>query len=285
MKKLLFILLFPFFLSAQVEGAAAFALTSEAAVSGNSIEVLNPDVYTYKNSIDAGATSDTDPVTIWNDLSGNGNDFEDSFYTAPELNINGSDREVNAGNDANVTTGMVIADASVGDKIIGTDEFTVIYRIGASGEYHDGITFAKRAAPSGESNWHFTGESDGQQTVSIGGTGYGSNLGAVGDNSGMLVIAIITTTTVEVWIDSVEELTPQTLGSDGTSSATRAVGITLGLNAGFGVSGEGPLDLFAFISKAISTSEREAVEAEFQINALWWILFIAPSFYKRKLPA
>lgn len=234
---------------------------------GDAIEATGPDVYLRPDGIDPAVTTEGNDLADWFDQSPNGHDFVDAG-SPPELNLNaGQSNKRESHFDGSVSASKwQTTSTTLGRITQGTDEATIILRTGETDPTTTGNVAGKRAGASATSDWFITWEADNQFGINVGGTGYGSNLGN-GANDNKLVVVIITTTTVEVWVDGSQVLTPQTLGSDGTDAATDAVSIVLGANDNSGSKIDtGEIDIFAFIPKAISTAERQAIETEFQIN-------------------
>lgn len=267
MKKLIYIPIFLFCLfseaqSNKVEWFLEISRQQANVVTGDAIEVLNPLFYYNPSTIDVDAISDGDALSganVWTDASGNGYDLTIGTGTF-ELNIQtGVGRQVRWTSSAYLD----VPSASELDLVPGTDEFTIVYRIG-EGINPTGSGYPLAKAPSSTSLR--TGPFfSAAQTYS--GFFVGGSTSSFSDSSAPanhLLIAVISTTSLDVWIDGVQVITGGTVGTGDPTGQSWNIG---GRTDGSYLAGTGfTMDLVALIPKAINSTERAAIETEFQIN-------------------
>lgn len=231
------------------------------AGSGDAITILNPDIYYNNTSIDATAISEGDDVDIWSDLSGNTDHATNTLTASPELHLNGSDRQITFDG----TDWLDIADASVCDYTLGTDEFTIVVRegdvVGTNGTLVSKavLTVADRKFVLYKSGSALN------YIVNHGGTAATFTFSPTVTNTNKLIILVFTTTQVNMWIDGQASVqNPVTLDTSAGSHASQSINIGSRTDGGFMYSGD--LDLVAIIPSALDPTERENIETEFQIN-------------------
>ena len=221
----------------------------------DSIGNLSPLAYYTPASIDPSATSDTDAVTVWNDVSGNG------LHATPnnnaELNIGtGSVRQV----QFDGTDWFDIANDDLLKLIPGTDEFTIIARegdVGCTNGY--AISKASTTTANREFGMYYS------TTTTIGAyAGGNTNSATVTANNNRLTILVVGTSTWAMYVDGVTRLSGETTGTG--NDATQSVNIGARSDGSYLIQNGGQLDILAIIPSAISAGERAAIEAEFQVN-------------------
>ena len=230
----------------------------EKPSTGDAITVLNPLLYLTPASIDPDVTTDGAALTspFWEDTSGNG------FHATTGggsfvLNIGSTGRQVEWASSAWMD---IVDDPSL--ELEGT-EYTLIWRIGDT--RNTGATgYVLAKAPAGSSSRtgaYFSGTNTyGEIYVeganrTITGNPYAAN---------SLAIAVIGPTTVNMWIDGVLVVNNQAKGTGNADGQSWNIG---GRTDGSYLAATGfTLDMVAIIPSALTTPQREAIEAEFQIN-------------------
>lgn len=256
MKRLLFtiFLLFVFYGQAQLIDSFRFVESDYALSLGPAVYCTQADIVPQSPQ---GAT-----VTEWTDISGNNKDFTD-IVGSPEVDLNGTEGvAINFGSGIDAVETMGLTDATVGDYIIGTDEFTVIARAGAD-DLQNGIIFGKRQGVAGEANWYLQVESDGELRVNTGGNDNSNITGTHGAYS--LYILVVDTTNYTLYVDGTQ-LSTGSVGTDNTSTGTRGISIHLGGSHTNGQSVEGEMDLFILYDFAIDATERGNIETQYKVN-------------------
>lgn len=230
------------------------ASIQQASGGSDAILAVSPVIYLNNTTIDATATGEGDPVTEWTDLSGNG--YDANSVVNPELHLEGSDRQVtfNGSDDW-----MTITNDTDFDFTPGTDEFTIIFRLGENAA-SAGYAFGKANASTGSREYVLVLSSS-ETRYYIGGTQAAAS-GYPPANA--LLIAVIDTGGISVWQDGSLIINDATIG---TGTTTGGTDLNIGTRSdGSGTIWNGDLDLFAVIPTAISTGERTAIEAQFQVN-------------------
>jgi hypothetical protein len=99
-----------------------------SAASSSAIDLPSLVVKLTPNGVDATATVNGNDVDVWNDESGNGLHATNTGTNSPELLIEGGERHVRFDGTDFLTFGQPAALNFVG----GTDEFTIIVKLGAT---------------------------------------------------------------------------------------------------------------------------------------------------------
>lgn len=218
------------------------SITVESGSTEDSIMILDPQGY-YD-----GTSGDSDS---WDDISG----FE--LHGTEVGTITFTDQATFDGSSY-----YDLPDSDFLDFAPTVDEFTIVYREGDTAPTTSGYAISKRTSSTSQY---------GAFTYS-GGTLNDFFLGGVNESAvnvtqanNRLVILVVTTTTVNAWIDGEQVVTASTaIGSELSTGQSANIG---GRTDGSYLLNNGAtLDIVAIIPKAINTAEREAIESEFQVN-------------------
>jgi hypothetical protein len=245
------------------EGADAWYWSGDLTVHTEFVDAImatTPEFFYSPSSIDADAVSDGDAITganAWTDASGNGHDLTIGSGTF-ELNV-----QAGVGRQVRWTSPgyFDVPDDPSLDVVPGTDEFTMIFRVGETLN-PDGSGYAIAKAPASNRTGVYFDAPGSFADVLVGGTGTAATPDTFSANS--LVIVVVGTTTFDMWVDGTQVVTGGTVGTgDPTGQSWNIGGRTDGSYlAGIGYT----TDLVAMTKKAISTAERQAIEAQYQIN-------------------
>lgn len=230
------------------------SITFNSGYTNDAIEAVSPVAYFTASSIDPDVTIDGNSISVWEDMSGNG------LKAIPQGTI---DLNTSAGRQIEFdgTSYLTVADNSVLDFTPGTDEFTLIFREGDVISTAGGYGVSKAGATNRQYGIDYVlGE---LAEIHVGGVI--SPLSGVPVGTNRLVIAVITTTTVNVWVDGVQVLTGGTIGT--SVNTGQQVNIGGRTNGSYLMSAGSQIDLVAIIDQAIDTAEREAIEDEFNVNS------------------
>jgi len=226
----------------------------------DAIMTLSPLLYLTPASIDPDVTVDGNALTspFWEDTSGNGYDATTgggSFV----LNIGTTGRQV----EWTASGWMDIVDTAALDFTPGTDEITLVWRYGdAVNPTGSGYPISKAGGTTAVRTGAYYGAAATYSAVLVGGTASYPSPSTVVVNG--LVVLRISTTSVDMWIDGTQVVTGGGVGTGVSSGQSWNIG---GRTDGGYVVGSGfMMDMIALIPSAISTAEREAIEAEFQTN-------------------
>jgi len=245
-----------------VLGVQSITLTQQTVnvfTQDDSILVTDPVLYLRPSTIDPDVTIDGNALSdtgepAWADRSSNGLTTTMIGTNPLALNIDAS-----AGRQVTFdgTNGLDISDDASIDFTPGTDEFSLVLREG-SDDTAQGYWIAK--ADDADTGRQYTAViRNTTLRVVIGGT---EQIATVPAGPNRLVILNVSTTGVDAWVDGTQYLTAASIG---TNTATNSLNVGCRTDAAGGQM-IGDLDIVAIIPKVISTAEREAIEAEFQIN-------------------
>lgn len=217
---------------------------------------LNP-LFAYDNtSIVSSGTTNGDAVTQWSDISGNGNH---AIAQVNALYRNGSQGpEVEFNNAAYFT----LANALVGEFTLGVDEFTVVVRE-SDNISNQGYYISKTIADTSQGLFGIHKSSIANFRFLHGGTSTAYNT-ALTTTYNKVIIVVVTTTQIEMFIDGVSQGTAAIDTVYGDNSA-QPINIGGRSNGGY-LMDTGGLDYVALIPSAVNTSQRQAIEAQLQVN-------------------
>ncbi len=260
MKQLKIILLGLFLLSGLANATAQINIINSYRYETTDVDPimsLSPLIFYTPASIDPEVTVDGNSLTspFWEDTSGNGFDATTgggSFV----LNIGSTGRQV----EWTASSWMDITDdASL--ELEGT-EYTIIWRFGDD-TFPAGAGYVISKAPSGSGRTGaWASGSNAYGGMYIEGTNTTPSPTTQGNNS--LAIVVVNSTDYDMWVDGSQVITDGTKGSGNADGQSWNVG---GRSDGSYVGGSTlMLDMIAIIPSAISTGEREAIEAEWQVN-------------------
>ena len=224
------------------------------------LDNLSPLLYLTPASIDPEVTVDGNSLTspFWEDTSGNGFDATTgggSFV----LNIGSTGRQV----EWTAASWMDITDdASL--ELEGT-QYTLIWRFGDdTNTSASGYVLAKAPLASTSRTGAYFSAVDTYGGMYESGTlnsAWGGSM-TVGNNS--LAIMVVNAVNYNLWVDGVQVITNQLVGTGNADLQSWNIG---GRTDGSYLAAWGlMLDMIAIIPSAISTGERESIEAEWQIN-------------------
>lgn len=255
----LFIILFFFSVTANAQWNALLLASQQQANSGgpsDPILALSPTIYynddvSFPSAVDGAAASN--PI----DLSANGLDGTNMGSIIWNIGTNGDvQREFDG------TSWIDIPLNAVYDFNIGVDNFTLIGKSGDLSPFSSGYIISKAEATGANREYglYYSGGTD--IGVYLGGSNQTVTLAAVPNQ---LFILIFTGSSYELWVDGVLELS----GTLGTAQGAASQS----LNIGARTDGAFPINAgrmltspYAIVPSAISTSERQAIETEFQVN-------------------
>lgn len=274
MKKLLFFLLLPFLLSAQVEGAAAFALTSGGA-EVDFLSSKNPDIDIQPFSIVSADLNEGTAITEWSNTNASGSP-DGVPGVSPEIHEGTAGSSVQcsciAANDDWLNFGQSVQyRPDLGDK-----SMWIV------------IIFGDFISGSSNSVFSQAGATDTDRAFDIGlsgGTIYGRfggtlNITSYNPTSNNVIVYNLGGTTYDMWADGSKEVDASTAMGTGYAAA----------NINLCARNNGDLNTTSDIQRVVmktgetlSASDITTIFATYQINSLWWLLLIAPTFYKRKI--
>lgn len=239
------------------EGADAWYWSGDLTVHTevtDAILTLSPDLYVNNTSIVAVGTTNGDNLTEWTDLSGNGNDAAPGV--APDYFNGTTGPQVNFDS----TEWLDVADASVGDYTLGTDEFTIVVREGDN-VGTTGYMVSKVISTTSDGLWGVFKSSALNYRFIHGGSTL--ELNGLSADSNKLIIVTFTTTDITVFVDGTQV---GTTTLDTTYASNSAQSINIGSRSDGSFLHNGDIDLVAVIPVAVDGTQRAAIEAEFQVN-------------------
>lgn len=221
------------------------------------ITAVSPALYYHPTSIDATADVDNDAITVWNDLSGNN---LNATVGAGTVTMNqGANRQVELGSGA----WLDIPSNAALDFTAGTDEFTVVCRLGDVDWSGNGYIFSR--APNTSANLIGLGVTGGLlRYIYNGQTAFvdtGVNL-----QPNDLIVCVVKTTGLTIYCNGSVIVSETTGGNAGANGSTQSWNIGARTDGTYTPSVASTLDIFAIIPSALTTTQRQAIEAEFQIN-------------------
>lgn len=254
----------------------AFMGAGESYTAGNSIEVTSPDYYAAAPSIVSADTNEGTEITEWSNIVAATPDAVAGV--TPEIHVDAS--------NSNVQVSFVEAN---GDWLnLGqTHQYTIGdygYVIIRVGEQHDegGSYFSQAGATASTDRpfWLFTQSALWRiyvgHTGSLPATGAEANVGPR-----QLVIVNLKGTVFDMWIDGVAGFTDEPVGSN---DFTADINIGSRTNGSYLLNGD--IDIVAYkfgvSGDELTQAEIDAIEAEFQINALYWVIFLALGQLRRR---
>lgn len=221
------------------------ASIQQASGVGDAISSLSPVLY-----LEPPGSSDTQ----WNDSSGNGLNGTIVGTITPTANSLTYEWVFNG------TSYFDFSDDPLLDFTPSTDEFTIIWREGDT-RPTTGYAISKQGSSLRQYGFYYTGSSLG---VYIGNTGSTSGVISGNTNNNRLFIAVVTTTTLNVWMDGVQVYTDQAIGT--TVATGQSLNVGSRTDGSFLIGNGEALDLVAVIPSAINGTQRAAIETEFQVN-------------------
>lgn len=229
------------------------ATTVITAVGDDSIEDVSPDIYLTPTNISPEVTADGNAIASWNDKSGN--NLHATQANGMVLNVSAT-RQVEHDGDSY----FFLPDDSSLDYTPGTDSFSFVCREGDVVTSNNGYMFSK--ATVGTRQYGVAYLSGEFQGIYVGGTL--STFSNIPSGPNRLLVAVITPTTVNVWIDGTQVVIDGAVGT--ALSSSQAVNIGGRTNGGYLVAAGAQFDMYASIPSALTTMQREAIQTEFQVN-------------------
>lgn len=222
----------------------------------DSISSLSPLVFYSPTSIDSSATLDGDPVTIWEDISGN--NLDATSVGSITLNVS-SNRQV----EFNGSSYFDIPNDASLNLVGGTDEFTLVLREGDVQSLSSGYLIGKASTGPFTVQYGIAYGGDILNGIYVGNTLSGFTNLPSGPNR--LIIAVVTTTTVNVWINGIKVLTDGPVGTSVTNSGQSA-NIGGRTDGSYLMDSGSQIDLVAIIPSAINDSQRLAIESQYDLS-------------------
>ena len=210
---------------------------------------LSPNFYFIPETID-------NSISTWNDSSGNNYTATTSGGTANY--IDNSKVTVNASSYLSVTDDPAL------DVTVSSDIFTVILKFGATINATSGYFLAKSEGSGSKRTFAFlSGSSNSLASVYAGGTLVStSNVTMTG---GELLIATLTTTTLNVWIDGTQVITNAGVGSGNANASPWIIGARIGGAAA--INGAVDYEMIAFIKgTAVDATQRLNILNQWKSN-------------------
>ncbi len=218
------------------------------------------DVLLTPESIDTSVTTDGTTITTWEDVTSNGIDATVSGAVA--LNLSGTDRQVEFNGGY-----MTFPLDDKFQKTVGTggESFTLIWREGDVVST-SGIITSKAVATTTDREWAIFKNGADLLTINLAGREDFNNL-VLTTGTNRLYILTVEADVINLWVDGVQLLTDATLAGTATKTAsTQVVNINARTSGSFTGTTGNQLDMFSYVSKAISESERLAIETDYKIN-------------------
>lgn len=253
MKKALFLLLIPIFLSAQVEGMAAFALTSGGA-EVDPILALSPDFYANTTSIVSADNNEGTEITEWSNLAQASPDGVAGV--TPEVHVGTAGAAVQVSfveaNGDYLNLGQTLQYNPASDK-----KAWFIWRTGDAVD-GNGTVFSQAVSTEGSRAFQFWTQSSGYR-INLGGNVNSSN--AISANQ--LCIVNVTSSNYDFWIDGTEVISNST--NIGSGNSAQDINIAARTNGSYQYNGD--IDIIAFkFGATLSQGEIDAIFAAYQVN-------------------
>jgi len=211
-------------------------------------------------SIDATATAQGNDVDIWEDLSTNGFDATQTGTPSPELDLNGSTRQVYFDQTDYLTFGATVS-ANELDFVPGTDEFTFVIRLGdLNPEAASGWIISKAGATASARQYGFLWVSGAPFFVMYaGGDEFEGTGGSLAAND--LIFYTMSTSTVSIQVNGTVEESEAFTGTT-TNSDEVLIGSRTGPSTEYG----GNFDLLYIYDRVLTAGEITEFRNAFEKN-------------------
>lgn len=258
MRNIIFILLL---FSMAGYGQGGFYLASIKQANNDPFLAASALFYYAPESIDSDASTDGTSLSganVWEDLSGNGFHCTIGGGTFV-LNIGSTGRQVQWTSSAYLD---IPSDASL-NLVPGTDEFTIVFRIGDGvNPGGSGYAVGKAPADTGLRTGAWFSGAGAWGGMYVGGTNTAPSPTTVAANA--LNIITVSTSAMNWWIDGTQIVTGGTVGTGDPGSQSWNIG---GRTDGSYLAGSGyTMDLVVLIPGVITSGQRAAIEAIWQVN-------------------
>jgi hypothetical protein len=222
------------------------------------ILMSNLEGYYRPSTLDATALVETDPITIWEDYTANGEDAVDQT-TSPLLHIDGTTGAKQARWNNAADSGLLIqADGGSMDFNAG-DSFSLVVKIGETIGADSGALISKSQGSSANRQY--------QLSLNDATTGqfylYGQTIdNAITVTSRSLIVITVDASEVNIWVDGVlEGSSPVTITGTGTANDNVYIG---GRTGGYNPTCD--IEMVAIFSKVLSGTEIGDIETFWQYN-------------------